>query len=235
MTFVLVHGGGFGASCWDAVVPLLDGDVLAVDLPGRGKHPADLATVTVADFVDSVVADITDAGLDDVVLVGHSLAGITLPGVAARVGPRLRHIAFVSCSVPPQGLAVSDVLGSLSPSLEKLAADLGADLVDPEGGLAPEFVQAMFCNDMTPELAQLTLDLTVPEAVGVISEPIDLAGLDQPIPQTYVRLLQDVSLLPEAQTRMAANLREPTIIDVDAGHMVMISKPDALAEVLNRI
>jgi pimeloyl-ACP methyl ester carboxylesterase len=34
---VLVHGGSFAASCWDLVVPLLDGPVLAVDLPGRGR------------------------------------------------------------------------------------------------------------------------------------------------------------------------------------------------------
>lgn len=49
--------------------------VLAVDLPGRGRNPADLATVTIADWVDSVVDDVENALMGDVVVVGHSLGG----------------------------------------------------------------------------------------------------------------------------------------------------------------
>ena len=60
--------------------------VLAVDLPGRGDKPADLATVSVEDWVNSAVADIDDAGLGDVVVVGHSMAGLTVPGVVAKLG-----------------------------------------------------------------------------------------------------------------------------------------------------
>lgn len=36
MSVVLVHGAGMGSSCWDRLVPLLDGPAVAVDLPGRG-------------------------------------------------------------------------------------------------------------------------------------------------------------------------------------------------------
>ncbi len=39
MTMVLVHGGGLGKECWDPLLPFLDGDVLAIDLPGRGDRP----------------------------------------------------------------------------------------------------------------------------------------------------------------------------------------------------
>jgi len=72
---VLVHGGSFAASCWDLVVEQLGGPALAVDLPGRGTHPAPLATVTIETAAASVAADVDAAGFDDIVLVGHSLAG----------------------------------------------------------------------------------------------------------------------------------------------------------------
>ncbi len=121
MTFVLVHGGGFAGSCWDELVPLLEGTVLAVDLPGRGTHPQDLGTVTRADFVDSVTNDIVTRDLRDVTLVGHSMAGITLPGVAERIPDRLSHLAFVSCAVPPHGTPLTDVLGDLSPAVREVA------------------------------------------------------------------------------------------------------------------
>ena len=41
--FVLIHGGHQGSWFWERVTPLLDGSALAVDLPGRGRHPADLS------------------------------------------------------------------------------------------------------------------------------------------------------------------------------------------------
>jgi len=57
-----------------------------------GAHPAPLRSVTIASAAASVVADVDGAGFDDVVLVGHSLAGCSMPatiGVARqRVPPR---------------------------------------------------------------------------------------------------------------------------------------------------
>ena len=87
MTTVLVHGGGLGKDCWNPMLPFLDGDVLAIDLPGRGDRPADLSKVGIADFVDAVVDDLESRDLHDVVLIGHSLAGITIPQVR-RTSPR---------------------------------------------------------------------------------------------------------------------------------------------------
>src|ERR1700741_5467654 len=87
---VLVHGGAHAADCWDWTISELVCQepklrVLAVDLPGRGRNPADLATVTIADWVNSVVADVEDAMLSDLVIVGHSLGGLTVPGVVTRL------------------------------------------------------------------------------------------------------------------------------------------------------
>lgn len=235
MAFVLVHGGGVDSSCWDLLAPLLDAEAYAVDLPGRGTRPADLTTVTVADFADAVASEVLDRDLAEVVLVGHSLAGITLPGVAARVGHRLRRLVFVSCAVPPHGVPVAEVLDALSPAVAEVAAQIGDDVVGADGMLNPDLAAAMFCNDMDDEQTAFTLARLVPEALGVISEPTDLSGLREPVPRTYVRLLQDASLTPEAQTRMAANLGDAQIIDLDAGHMAMISRPEALARILNAL
>lgn len=70
MPFVLVHGGGFDRAGWEPLIPLLDRETYAVDLPGRGEHPGNRATITVADFADAVAAEIVDRDLHDVVLVG---------------------------------------------------------------------------------------------------------------------------------------------------------------------
>jgi pimeloyl-ACP methyl ester carboxylesterase len=239
VAMVLVHGGGFGGACWERLAPLLGEPPVVVDLPGRGGRPADLASVGIGDFVDAVAGEIIGRDLTDVTLVGHSLAGVTLPGVAGRVGDRLRRVVFVSCVVPAHGQRVVDVLDTLSPAVQAVieaggAADAGAEA--PRAGILPRpLAEAMFCNDMDDEQRAYTLSLLVPEALGVIHEPVDLSGLRVPVPRTYVRLLQDASIVPAVQDRMIERLGQAGgvgVVDLDAGHMAMISRPSELAAVL---
>jgi pimeloyl-ACP methyl ester carboxylesterase len=235
MSYVLVHGGGFAGSCWDEITPFLDGDVLAVDLPGRGRNPGDLHSITVSDFVTSVASDITRNDLSDVTLVGHSLAGLTLPGVLEEVPERLRRVVFVSCSVPPHGVPLADVLEGFSPSAAVIAAQLGEQLIDSRGVLHPDLARVMFCNDMDEDQAASTLERMVPEAIGVLAEPADLTGMQRPVPRTFVRLTHDAIVSLATQNQMIENLGGADVIDLDSGHMAMISRPADLARILNQL
>jgi pimeloyl-ACP methyl ester carboxylesterase len=235
VTYVLVHGGGFAGSCWDELCLLLDRPVLAVDLPGRGSNPGDLSSLTVADFVASVAAEIVRNDLTDVTLVGHSLAGLTLPGVVEAVSDRLRRVVFVSCSVPPHGVALADVLEGFSPSAAAIAQRLDDELVDASGLLHPDLARVMFCNDMDDEQTTSTLGRRVPEALGVLSEPTDLTGMRRPTPRTYVRLTHDAIVSLETQDQMIENLGGAELAELDAGHMAMISRPHDLAALLNHL
>jgi len=229
MTFVLIHGGSFAGSCWDRLVPLLPEPTLAVDLPGRGRRSRPLAGITITDFVDAVVDDIVGRDLHDVVLVGHSMAGITMPGVAARIPERLRHLVFVACTVPPDG---SSIVDTLDPQLRDVATE---NARRGEGGkLDDATATAMFCNDMDEQRTRWTLDRMVPEAVQVTIEPVSHAGLRQPIARTWVRTMHDLVVPPERQAAFAHDVGA-TIVDLDAAHMAMISEPEAPAAVLNEI
>ena len=93
---VLVHGGGLAADSWELTVDEIhrlapELTVLALDMPGRRNKPGDLREMTIADYVDSLVGDIESAGVDDIVIVGHSMAGVMVPAVVtARGGARAR-------------------------------------------------------------------------------------------------------------------------------------------------
>jgi pimeloyl-ACP methyl ester carboxylesterase len=217
MPMVLVHGGGLGKECWDRFLPHLDGDAVAVDLPGRGDRPGDLSTIHVADFVDAVVDELVSRDLHDVVLVGHSLAGLTIPQVAGRVPERIRALVFVSCTVPRDGQTTYD---TLDPEIQALSDGAPSEAV---GALDPEIATAVFYNDVTdPAVLDWGLSLLLPEA------PADLR-------RVWIRLTNDVIVAPEKQDRYVENLGGCEVLELDAGHMAMISRPRDLAALLTTI
>lgn len=222
---MLIHGGAHGAWCWEPLLPHLDRDALALDLPGRGAKPADLATLTAADFAASVAADIEAVGIRRAILVGHSLAGITLPRVLELAPGRIAHAVFVACVVPPEGQNVLDAI-AISDELRPR----GPELLDEAR------TRAMFCSDMDEAQARFVLSRLCPEAVGPMLEPTRLAGLRCAVPRSYVKLLRDQTLSPAQQDEFARNAGPGcTVYELDAGHDAMVSRPRELAAVLNRI
>jgi pimeloyl-ACP methyl ester carboxylesterase len=106
-TFVLVPGQWTGAFVWHKVAPLLRAaghDVYATTCTGLGDrvHLASAAT-DLDGFITDVVNVLEYEDLHDVILVGHSFAGMIITGVAERVPERLARIVYFDASVPVDG------------------------------------------------------------------------------------------------------------------------------------
>jgi pimeloyl-ACP methyl ester carboxylesterase len=231
---VLVHGGEHSADSWDLVVAELHRQApglrtLAVDLPGHGRTPGDLATATIGEWVDSVVADIEAAGLGDVVIVGHSMAGVTVPGVVAKLGSsRVREMILAAAFVPPQGLAIADTLGGPLAVFTRRAARIGRPMKIP----APAARWA-FCNGMTREQRRLTMSKLHAESARIPGEPVDRSGLPDEVPRTWILTTRDRALSIKSQHASIAALGGvQDVISVDACHEVMFSHPERLAQIL---
>jgi pimeloyl-ACP methyl ester carboxylesterase len=227
---VLVHGGAHAADCWGPAVaelarraPALR--VLAVDLPGRGANPADLAGVGIADFVDSVVTDIDRAEFSDVVVVGHSMAGLTVPGVVAKLGAeRVREMILIAAFVPPQGLSVVDTLGGPLAPLARSGRWIHMS------SIPRPLARFAFCNGMTRAQREFTLTRLCGESLNVIVEPVDRSGLPVDVPRTWIMTLRDRALSMRQQLFAIESLGGvDTLICVDTCHNAMISEPKWLA------
>ncbi|MUL65794.1 hypothetical protein BOO86_15065 [Mycobacterium sp. CBMA 234] len=226
---VFVHGGKHDSRYWSPTITAVarlepDAKLLAVDLPGRRGMPGD---TNFAACVESAIEQIDDAGIDSMVLVGHSLAGVTVPGIASRLGShRVRRIVAVACCVPPEGMTTAD---TVSPPTRLVARLL-------EKAPMPRWLaRQMFCNGMSPEQAELSLDLLVPDAPdtpGLTRERADRSALPSEIPRTWVLTLRDRTLPPRVQLRFASNLGVEEIVPIDTGHNPMIADPDHLATII---
>ena len=231
---VLVHGGEHAADSWDLVVAELHRQApglrtLAVDLPGRGRTPGDLATATIGEWVDSVVADIEEAGLGDIVIVGHSMAGVTVPGVVTKLGSsRVREMILATAFVPPQGLAIADTLGGPLAVFARRAARIGRPMKIP----APAARWA-FCNGMTPAQRRLTMSKLHAESARIPGEPVDRSAFPTDVPRTWILTTRDRALSVKSQHASIAALGGvQDVISVDACHEVMFSHPEHLAQIL---
>ena len=82
---VLVHGAWMGAAAWDKVAVDLRArglQVTVVELPGHGKDNTPAEKLSMAGYVDAVVAALPAQG--KAVLVGHSMAGMVVSGAAEK-------------------------------------------------------------------------------------------------------------------------------------------------------
>lgn len=233
---VLVHGGHHDAGCWEPTVAELSRrvpgvPVLAVDLPGRGRSPGDLMAYSVEACVDAVVAQVAAAGLDTVVLVGHSAAGMVVPAVAERLGAdRVRGMVFVAASIPPEGGTLLDTLQWPWRPVAARAARRTSPIPPPPRA----FAGAVFCNGMTREQRRFALDRLCAETPLLSVLPVSRTGMPTGIRRSWVLTLRDRSLRPAQQRASIERLGGvEEVIEVDACHDVMISDPARLAEILH--
>lgn len=230
--FVLIHGGYHGAWAWERLVPHLHHRALAVDLPGRGTRPASLDDVTLEAVARSVADDVAGSGLDRVVLVGHSLAGVSLPAIANQLDAEVVHLVFVASLVAADGRSS---LASMPDELQERSAQRLRVGAGAASDIDPEHHREQLCNDMDDEQTEFTLSRLVPDSMHLFHEPVQWAGAAT-IAKTYVRLARDQALPPAMQDYMIALLGDETsVVELDTGHNVMISDPPLLAGVLDRI
>jgi pimeloyl-ACP methyl ester carboxylesterase len=130
-TFVLVHGGFCGGWIWHDVSSLLRSaghDVFTPSLTGMGDRvhlaqpDTDLDT-----HIQDIVMVMSYEDLRDVILVGHSYAGMVITGVAEKVPERLAHIVYFDAFVPQDGQSFFDMVGEEGTAEIRKAADADGD------------------------------------------------------------------------------------------------------------
>ncbi len=201
-------------------------------MPGmRRKRTSVTSQLTVEDVATELIKEITRAGMEDVVLVGHSLGGPAIAFMAGLAPELFRRLVYVSCLILLPGQNVAQMMGTGLHGSNP--AEVGYPL-DPTSSDDSDRCAAMLCNDMNREqaaafLAKLGADEWPPQTYT--ETEWRCAHLGQ-IPATYVLCLRDQSLPPRWQEVFAARFKVDEIVRVDAGHQVMNTRPEALAEAL---
>lgn len=225
-TFALVHGAWHGGWCWERLTPELEARghrVVAPDLPCEDP------SATFATYADTVIEALDGAG-DDVVLVGHSLAGNTIPLVADR--RPVSRLVYLCALVPLPGLSLNEQArterDAFVPGYQAgLRADDQGRSSWIDAGVARETLFAD-CDERDVRAAFARLR---PQAMTPYDVPCPLAALPE-APRAYVLCTEDRIVNPDWSRRVARERLDAEPVELPGSHSPFLARPAALAEAL---
>ena len=235
-TFVLVHGASHGSWCWDKVVPLLEAQghqAIAIDLPGNtyGEFDIPHSEITLDTYAEHV-CKVLDRIDEPVVLVGHSLGGLTITQTAEYRPDKIRTLVYLTAVLIDSGESYIPLAARDAESIRKalyregrntVSDDLGTIIYDEAG------VRNLFFNDCSDDDFTWANSMLVPQP----SSPyIDLMQTTKEnfgrVPRVFIECLKDQALSPEFQKGMYTKLPCQRIMTLDTGHSPFLSAPGAL-------
>ena len=228
-TFALVHGAWHRASSWRPLETALDAQghrTVAVDLP------CDDPAATFETYADAVVRLLEDLS-EEVVLVGHSLAGNTIPLVADRVP--VRHLVFLCAVIAQPGRSFLDQM-TAEPDMLLPEYSAGVALDDQgrsrwvDEALA---IESMYADCWPADAARAVAELR-PQAGAPYTVPCSLDALP-PTERSYILCTEDRLVNPAWSRRAAVERLGVTAIELPGSHSPFLSRPDDLAGVLHSL
>lgn len=181
--FVLIHGAYHGGWCWRKTLDILreqSVEALAPTLTGLGERSHLLTGETgLSTHIADIVQLFKFEDLHDVVLVGHSYAGMVISGVAEIIPERIAHLVYLDALVPLDGQTVFDILpGIKNRSTELILANRKIKVITPPPPQA-------FGVDNPVDVAWVASRLT-PMPYKCYAEPIKIINAaTDPISKTY--------------------------------------------------
>ena len=233
-TYVLVHGGGHGGWCYQRVARIMRArghDVYTPTLTGLGEREHLVSNAVDLDMhITDVVKVLQFEGLQDVILVGHSYGGMVITGVADRATDRIAHLVFLDAANPENGQSLADLAGEIITMTRNDGRIVdGIEMVLYPGTDPMNY----FGVTDAEQLAWMKPKLT-PHPWPCFEQKLVLTNeaAMRRIPQTHIVCTMT---LPFRDVEALKASSEGRVWDVDTGHDLMISEPEAVAELLMRL
>jgi pimeloyl-ACP methyl ester carboxylesterase len=232
--YVLVHGGGHGGWCYQSVARIMRSkgrEVYAPTMTGCGERSHLLRPDIDLNFhINDIVKVLECEDLRDVVLVGHSYGGMVITGVADRALDRVGHLVFLDAATPVNGQSLVDVAGPMM-----AMARQGARVVDGiELVIFPDDDTLRLYGVTNPaQIAWMKPRLTA-HPWKCFEQKLELKNeaAVRRIPQSHIVCTATLPGRNVAELKAASNGR---FWDIDTGHDLMITEPQAVADLLLRL
>lgn len=215
-TIIFVHGIWADASSWSEQITALQAQgypVISVQNP-------------VSSLADDVAATKRAISLakGKVILVAHSWGGFVI--TQAGHDPKVAALVYIAAVVPD----LDETLVTLQAKGPEVPLPNYFIPVDGYVYLSKEGVRSAFAQDLSPEQQDLIYATQTPGSLTVLGDKSGEPAWKNK-PSWYVVATADSALSPELQHFMVKRSNAKSI-DIDASHMVMISHPEEVLQVI---
>ena len=228
-TYILVHGAWHGGWCWQRVRPFLRAaghEVFTPTLTGLGER-SHLAGpgIDLHTHIRDVVNVLEYEDLRQVILVGHSYAGMVITGVSELAADRLAHVAYLDAFVPQDGQALADLVApQFREEVQRQA--------QAAGGLLPPFPVEQYGVFAAADVRWVGPKL-VPHPFKTMSTPVQLtSAAAAALPRTYIYCNNPAMGFFEAFAERTKTGKGWRYGELATGHDAMVTMPRELTALL---
>ena len=232
-SIVLIHGAWADGSSWSRVIGILQQQGYTVYAPANPLRGLTSDAAYIASFLQSISGPI--------ILVGHSYGGAVITN-AATGNPNVKALVYIDAFAPDQGESLA-TLSSVPPPPGQSPSCVSGDptqvfnFVPLTGGdidlyIKPSLFPSCFANDLPPNEGAVLASTQRPFALSALSQTSGVPAW-KTIPSFYLVGTIDRAIPPFAQLFMA-HRANATIVEVRGSHLVMISHPRAVADLINQ-
>ena len=225
-TVVLVHGAFADASSWSGVIARLQAKGVPVTAPPNPLRGIAIDSAYIASVFDQIPGP--------VVAVGHSYGGAVITN-AATGAKNVVGLVYVAAFAPEQGEALGAVEAGSKDSVLNSAL-VPHQYPTADGGSATEFsidpakAREAFAGDLSDQEAALIAAIQRPIAELAFSEPSGPpAWKDRP---SWAVVATSDKAAGTDVVRSMAERAGAEITEVQGSHVIMVSQPDAVTEVI---
>ncbi len=215
---VLVHGAWADGSCWDGVIERLQADGYHVTAP---QFPMTSLAADVARLRE--VLKLQDG---PTVVAGHSYGGqiITALGPDA---PNAAALVYVAAFGIDEGESLGALLaqGPTPPALQHLFTDPNGLVWLPQDDFVTHFAVGV-----DPVRARVLHAVQQPVAGAAFGDVMGIPAWKS-LPSWFLVAAGDQAIPPEAERQFAGRMGAATI-EVDAGHLAMVTHPGETADLI---
>jgi pimeloyl-ACP methyl ester carboxylesterase len=234
-TYVLVHGGAHGGWCYQRVARILRSaghEVYTPTLTGLGERSHLVGPGVDLDLhITDVVAVLRYEDLRDVILVGHSYGGMVITGVADRASDRIGRLVYLDAANPVNGQSLVDVSGPIIEAVRPYGEVVdGVELV-----LLPSPDAALLYGVTDTDDVAWMADRLTGHPWRCFEQPLRLTHEEQLWAIPAYHIVCTSTLATRDPELMGDALAAGRLWDIDTGHDLMITEPQAVADALLEI
>ena len=233
---LLVHGAHFAADSWSQLTPHISASttVHAINLPARDDS-INAEKIGLSDYAQSLCQDLSHIK-GDIHIAAHSQGGaVAHRALSLCPDIAVNTIIYVTSVAPINGQTAFELLNKTD--FDNYMASMTFDETNHRMMITDKTAFAQhFAQDANAKQSKILVEtaLSEPAHIGdeiMVLQPERLAS----VKQYYVFANHDKIISLASQMKVAAQIDLEGVYALDAGHSPMLTKPKALARILNHI